>query len=87
MTSVKMRSPIIAGNFAVWSGIFNTCNCTLEHLRRKDDVWNPILSGAATGGIFEVRKGVVAMAVGVGVILCGIAMAILEGIIILFNRL
>lgn len=51
MTSIKARSPVIAGNFAVWGGMFSTIDCTLVHLRKKEDPWNSIISGAATGGI------------------------------------
>lgn len=54
---MKTRSPIIAGNFAVWGGMFSTIDCTLVHFRKKEDPWNSIISGAATGGILAARNG------------------------------
>lgn len=55
--AIKTRSPIIAGNFAVWGGMFSTIDCTLVHFRKKEDPWNSIISGAATGGILAARNG------------------------------
>ncbi|KAI4459862.1 mitochondrial import inner membrane translocase subunit tim-17 [Holotrichia oblita] len=46
LAAIKQRSPIIAGNFAVWG----------------EDPWNSIISGAATGGILAARNGLPAMA-------------------------
>lgn len=57
LAAIKQRSPIIAGNFAVWGGMFSTIDCTLVHLRKKEDPWNSIISGAATGGILAARNG------------------------------
>ena len=37
VSAVKSRAPILAGNFAVWSGMFNTCECTLFALRGSQD--------------------------------------------------
>lgn len=55
--AVKTRSPIIAGNFAVWGGTFSVVDCTLVHFRKKEDPWNSIISGAATGAILAARNG------------------------------
>lgn len=57
LAAIKQRSPIIAGNFAVWGGMFSTIDCTLVHFRKKEDPWNSIISGAATGGILAARNG------------------------------
>uniref|UniRef100_A0A6P4EDT1 Mitochondrial import inner membrane translocase subunit Tim17-A-like n=1 Tax=Drosophila rhopaloa TaxID=1041015 RepID=A0A6P4EDT1_DRORH len=57
--AIKTRSPVIAGNFAVWGGMFSTIDCTLVHFRKKEDPWNSIISGAATGGILAARNGTV----------------------------
>lgn len=57
LAAIKQRSPIIAGNFAVWGGMFSTIDCTLVHIRKKEDPWNSIISGAATGGILAARNG------------------------------
>lgn len=57
LATVKHRSPIIAGSFAVWGGLFSTIDCTLVHIRKKEDPWNSIISGAAAGGILAARRG------------------------------
>lgn len=62
LAAIKQRSPIIAGNFAVWGGMFSTIDCALIHVRKKEDPWNSIISGAATGGILAARNGLPAMA-------------------------
>jgi len=54
--AVKERAPIIGGNFAVWGGMFSTIDCTLVYLRQKEDPWNSIFSGFATGGILAARS-------------------------------
>jgi len=57
LQSIKTKSPVIGGSFAVWGGMFSTIDCTLVHLRKKEDPWNSIISGAATGGILAARNG------------------------------
>lgn len=84
VASVTQRSPIIAGNFAVWGGMFSTIDCTLVHFRKKEDPWNSIISGATTGGILAARNGVPAM-VGSAVI-GGVLLALIEGIGIVMTR-
>lgn len=37
--------------------MFSTIDCTLVHFRKKEDPWNSIISGAATGGILAARNG------------------------------
>nr|QBH73033.1 mitochondrial import inner membrane translocase subunit tim17 [Orthoderella ornata] len=85
LAAIKQRSPIIAGNFAVWGGVFSTIDCTLVHFRRKEDPWNSIISGAATGGILAARNGVPAMAG--SAIIGGVLLALIEGVGILFTRI
>ncbi|XP_019931212.1 mitochondrial import inner membrane translocase subunit Tim17-A isoform X2 [Aedes albopictus] len=85
LTAIKSRSPVIAGNFAVWGGMFSTIDCTLVHFRKKEDPWNSIISGAATGGILAARNGVGAMAG--SAIIGGVLLALIEGVGILFTRI
>lgn len=85
MTTVKQRSPMIAGSFAVWGGLFSTIDCTLVHFRQKEDPWNSIISAAATGGILAARNGVPAMAG--SALIGGVLLALIEGVGILFTRL
>ena len=56
MIAVKQRAPIIGGQFAVWGTMFSTIDCSLVYLRKKEDPWNSIMSGAATGGILAARS-------------------------------
>jgi len=84
MTAIKTRAPIIGGNFAVWGGLFSTIDCSLIKVRGKEDPWNAIISGAATGGILAARSGVPAM-VG-SALIGGVLLAMIEGVGILFTR-
>ena len=43
------------GNFAVWGGLFSTFDCMLLGIRRKEDPWNAIGSGAITGAVLAAR--------------------------------
>jgi len=85
MTAIKTKAPVIGGNFAVWGGLFSTIDCSLIKLRGKEDPWNAIASGAATGGILAARSGVGAM-VG-SAIIGGVLLAMIEGVGILFTRM
>ena len=42
-----------AGSFAVWGTLFSICDCTFTYIRKKEDPWNAIASGAATGGLSD----------------------------------
>jgi len=83
--AVKERAPIIGGNFAVWGGMFSTIDCTLVYLRQKEDPWNSIFSGFATGGILAARNGAAAMAG--SAVVGGLILALIEGMGILFTRM
>lgn len=85
LMSIKQRSPIIAGNFALWGGMFSTIDCTLVQLRKKEDPWNSIISGAATGGILAARNGLPAMAG--SAIIGGVLLALIEGVGIFFTHM
>ncbi|CAH2241345.1 jg15545 [Pararge aegeria aegeria] len=85
LASMKERSPITAGSFAVWGGMFSTIDCSLVYLRQKEDPWNSIMSGALTGGILAARNGVPAMAG--SALVGGILLALIEGIGIMLTRI
>jgi import inner membrane translocase subunit TIM17 len=55
LTAVKARAPVLGGNFAVWGGMFSAFDCSLAAIRRKEDPWNSIISGAMTGGCLAIR--------------------------------
>jgi len=46
----------VAGNFAVWGGLFSAIDCSLVYIRKKEDPWNSITSGALTGAVLSVRS-------------------------------
>ena len=46
----------ISGNFAVWGGLFSAIDCSLVYVRKKEDPWNSITSGALTGAVLSVRS-------------------------------
>ena len=56
----------------------------MVYLRKKEDPWNSIISGAATGGILAARNGLPAMAA--SAVMGGILLAIIEGAGILMTR-
>jgi|ERR1712004_384107 len=82
--AVKQRAPITGGNFAVWGGLFSAIDCTLVYTRKKEDPWNSIISGAATGAILSVRNGAAAMTG--SAIIGGVLLALIEGVGILITR-
>jgi import inner membrane translocase subunit TIM17 len=57
LEAVRMNAPRIGSSFAVWGGLYSVCDCTPVYVRQKEDPWNSILSGAATGGILSLRQG------------------------------
>ncbi|KAM8703575.1 hypothetical protein ACLKA7_008233 [Drosophila subpalustris] len=77
LDSVKLRTPAMAGNFAVWGATFSSVDCSLVYLRQQEDTWNSIISGAATGGILAARSGIKAM--GNGALVGGLVLALIEG--------
>ena len=85
LTSIKARAPIIGGNFAVWSGLFNAVDCAIAGVREKEDGWNPIIAGASTGAILAGRSGPKAMMV--SAIFGGCILAVMEGVGALINRM
>jgi len=85
LSAVQIRSPIIAGSFAVWGGMFSTFDCSLAHLRKKEDPWNSILSGALTGGVLAARSGVGPMAA--SAVVGGLLLALIEGVGIWMTRM
>lgn len=47
---------LFSGNFAVWGGLFSAIDCSLVYIRKKEDPWNSITSGALTGAVLSVRS-------------------------------
>ena len=55
--AIRREAPRMGGAFAVWGGLFSTFDCALVAVRKKEDPWNSIASGALTGGFLALRKG------------------------------
>jgi len=84
LSAVQARAPILGGQFAVWGCLFACCDCSLTAVRQKEDPWNSIVSGAATGGILAARAGprAVVQAAAVG----GVLLALIEGMGIMLTK-
>lgn len=85
LAAVKARGPVLGGNFAVWGGLFSSFDCTLTAIRRKEDPWNAIMSGAMTGGVLAARAGV--KAAGKNALVGGVLLALIEGLGIMITRM
>jgi import inner membrane translocase subunit TIM17 len=85
LSAVQARSPVLGGQFAVWGGLFACCDCTLTAIRQKEDPWNSIVSGAATGGVLAARAGPRAMAS--AAVVGGVLLALIEGMGIMFTKM
>lgn len=83
-TAVKARAPVLGGNFAVWGLMFSSFDCTFVALRRKEDPWNSIMAGAATGGLLVARGGRRAMAR--HAVAGGVLLALIEGLNIFISQ-
>jgi import inner membrane translocase subunit TIM17 len=66
ITAVKMRAPVLGGNFGVWGGLFSTFDCAIKGVRKKEDPWNAIGAG------FKAARN--------GAIGCAILLAVIEGV-------
>ncbi|CAD6204062.1 unnamed protein product [Miscanthus lutarioriparius] len=84
-TSARMLAPRLGGSFAVWGGLFSTFDCALVYARAKEDPWNSIAAGAATGGLLAVRQGLLAS--GRSALFGGALLALIEGAGIMLNRI
>ncbi|KAM0061116.1 hypothetical protein Hdeb2414_s0004g00132131 [Helianthus debilis subsp. tardiflorus] len=82
--AVRMNAPRVGGSFAVWGGLFSTFDCSMVYLRQKEDPWNSIIAGAATGGFLQMRQGLgpAARSAAFG----GVLLALIEGAGIMLNK-
>lgn len=82
--AVRLNAPRIGGSFAVWGGLFSTFDCSMVYLRQKEDPWNSIAAGAATGGFLQLRAG--ARSATRSAIFGGLLLGLIEGASIMLNR-
>ena len=83
-SAVRLRAPTLGGNFGTWGGMFASYDCAIKSVRKTEDPWNAILSGAMTGGTLAVRGGW--RQVRTNFIIGGIILAVIEGVGIALNR-
>ena len=69
----------------MWGGLFSSFDCSLVAIRKKEDPWNSILSGAATGGVLAARGGwrAATRSAAVG----GVLLAMIEGLNIFLTKM
>ncbi|KAI7994409.1 Mitochondrial import inner membrane translocase subunit TIM17-2 [Camellia lanceoleosa] len=79
-----MNAPRVGGSFAVWGGLFSTFDCTMVYVRQKEDPWNSIIAGAATGGFLQMRQGLGAASR--SALFGGVLLALIEGAGIMLNK-
>ncbi|KAL0862552.1 hypothetical protein Bca101_041670 [Brassica carinata] len=82
---VTMNAPRLGGSFAVWGGLFSTFDCSMVYFRQKEDPWNSIFAGAATGGFLAMRQGP-SSAVR-SALFGGVLLALIEGAGIALNKM
>ncbi|KAK4753980.1 hypothetical protein SAY87_002084 [Trapa incisa] len=82
--AVRMNAPRVGGSFAVWGGLFSAFDCTMVYVRQKEDPWNSIVAGAATGGFLQMRQGLGASAR--SAVFGGVLLALIEGAGIMLNK-
>ncbi|KAK4096290.1 mitochondrial import inner membrane translocase subunit tim-17 [Parathielavia hyrcaniae] len=87
ITAIKMRAPVLGGNFGVWGGMFSTFDCAVKGLRKKEDAYvsQAHIAGFFTGGALAVRGGY--KAARNGAISCAILLAVIEGVGIGFQKM
>ncbi|KAF8112403.1 hypothetical protein N665_0064s0036 [Sinapis alba] len=81
---VRMNAPRVGGSFAVWGGLFSTLDCAMVYARQKEDPWNSIFAGAATGGLLSLRQGF--RATGKAALVGGAMLALIGGAQIAANK-
>ncbi|KAG8471901.1 hypothetical protein CXB51_036733 [Gossypium anomalum] len=82
--AVRMNAPRVGGSFAVWGGLFSSFDCTMVYFRQKEDPWNSIIAGAATGGFLSMRQGLGAASR--SALVGGVLLALIEGAGIMLNK-
>ncbi|KMZ59851.1 Mitochondrial import inner membrane translocase subunit Tim17 [Zostera marina] len=82
--AIRMNAPRVGGSFAVWGGLFSAFDCTMVYLRQKEDPWNSIVAGAATGGFLQMRQGLGAASRSAA--FGGVLLALIEGAGIMLNK-
>ena len=85
LTAIATKAPLLGGSFAVWGGMFSVIDCSLIYVRKKEDPWNSILSGAATGGLLAVRNGKAAIVT--SALVGGVLLGLIEGAAMMLGKM
>ncbi|KAI0990570.1 hypothetical protein GJ496_008760 [Pomphorhynchus laevis] len=81
---IRRKAPRTGAAFSAWAVAFSAIDCSLVYVRKKEDPWNSIMSGALTGGLISIRQGRAMMIS--SSLFGGLMLAAIEGFGILFNR-
>jgi len=84
LSTVRLKAPATGGGFALWGFSFCTFDCTFIYLRQKEDPWNAIMAGAATGAFQVARAGTRQMLMGAAI--GGILLGMIEGMNLMVGR-
>ncbi|BFF90076.1 probable mitochondrial import inner membrane translocase subunit Tim17 1 [Drosophila madeirensis] len=84
MAAVRARSGRVGGRFASYAATFSSIDCALVYCRKREDAWNSVISGAATGAILAARQGLNGM-MG-SALVYGVIMGLIEGTNILMGQ-
>ncbi|KAL5704135.1 hypothetical protein ACHQM5_022607 [Ranunculus cassubicifolius] len=60
--NMRMKAPLTAGSWGVFSGVYIFFDGAAAHLRQKEDPFNNIIASFATGGLIACRRGLKAAA-------------------------
>ncbi|KAF0921782.1 hypothetical protein E2562_020079 [Oryza meyeriana var. granulata] len=82
--AVRMSVARTGGSFAAWGGLFSAFDCAMVYARQKEDPWNSIIAGAATGGVLSMRHGL--LATGRAALVGAGMLALIEGAGIMISR-
>ena len=85
LEAVRVQAPRLGGSFAIWGGLFSSFDCVLVGVRKKEDPWNSIASGALTGGLLQIRAGPASAAR--SALFGGVLLALIEGLGIALTRM
>ncbi len=50
------KSFLYLASFSAWGCLFSLTDCSFVYLRKKEDPWNSIMSGAVTGAVLQARR-------------------------------
>ncbi|OII71412.1 mitochondrial import inner membrane translocase subunit TIM17 [Cryptosporidium ubiquitum] len=84
MLFARRAAPSLGTSFALWGGTFSCFDCLMAKLRGKEDHWNAIFSGTATGGLLAIRGGLKTSLK--SAMVGGILLTIIESVSIGINR-